>query len=179
MINKIISLRYARALEKVCKSESISLNDAYEDLSQVCLILQENKDLFELLKVSIYPLENKLSILKNICDGYVFDLLKFMVSNGRIGFVFDVLESFRQIMFQSQNKAKARVTSVIDLIDSEKKVLSDIFSKISGKILDFEFFIDKNLIGGIVVEIDGKVYDGSIKTYLSSISNRLNNLSIS
>ncbi|AHF97812.1 MAG: ATP synthase F1 subunit delta [Desulfurella sp.] len=179
MISKIISLRYARALEKVCKSQSISLESAYNDLSKVCILLQENKKLFELLKVSIYPIENKIAILKDISSGIIYNLLKFMVSNGRIGLIFDVLDSFNQIMLQSQNKAKARVISAIELIDSEKKVLSDIFSKISGKILDFEFFVDKNLIGGIVVEIEGKIYDGSIKTYLTNIANRLNNLNIS
>jgi F-type H+-transporting ATPase subunit delta len=179
MINKIISLRYARALEKVCKVESISLDSAYKDLSDVCAVLQGNKKLLELLKVSIYPMENKLTILKDISDGVIYNLLKFMVINGRIDLAFDVLDSFNQLMLQSQNKAKAKVTSAIELKDNEKKVLSDIFSKISGKILDFEFFVDKNLIGGIVVEIEGKIYDGSIKTYLANISNRLSNLSIS
>ncbi|MGE4546404.1 MAG: ATP synthase F1 subunit delta [Desulfurella sp.] len=179
MINKIISLRYARALEKVCKLESISLDSAYSDLSKVCAVFSENKKLLELLKVSIYPMENKLTILKDISDGVVYNLLKFMVINGRINLIFDVLDSFNQLVLQSQNKAKAKVTSAIELEDNEKKVLSDIFFKISGKILDFEFFVDKNLIGGIVVEIEGKIYDGSIKTYLLNITNRLNNLSIS
>ncbi|MGB9755270.1 MAG: ATP synthase F1 subunit delta [Desulfurella sp.] len=179
MINKVISLRYARALEKVCKDESISMDLAYETLSNVCLILKENEKLFELLKVSIYPLENKLDILRNICDGVIYNLLSFMALNGRIEFVFDVLDSFSEIMMQNQNKAKARVISALELIESEKSTLSNIFSRIALKTLEFEYIIDKNLIGGIVVEIEGKVYDGSIKTYLTNISNRLNNLNIS
>lgn len=179
MINKVISLRYARALEKVCKDESISMDLAYEALNNVCCILKDNGQLFELLKVSIYPLESKLNILRNICDGVVYNLLSFMVLNGRIGFVFDVLDSFSQIMMHSQNKSKAKVISALELVDSEKSALSSIFSKISLKTLEFEYIIDKNLIGGIVVEIDGKLYDGSIKTYLTNIANRLNNLSIS
>lgn len=179
MINKIISLRYARALEKVCKAKSISLESAYKDLNDVCSVFQKNKKLLELLKVSIYPMENKLTILKSISDGVIYSLLKFMVINGRINLTFDVRDSFYQLMLQSQNKAKATVFSAIELTSYEKKVLSDIFSKISGKILDFAFFVDKNLIGGIVVEIEGKIYDGSIKTYLTNIANRLNNLSIS
>lgn len=179
MISKVISLRYARALEKVCKDESISMDLAYEALNNVCLTLKQNEKLFELLKVSIYPLESKLNILRNICDGVVYSLLSFMALNGRIEFVFDVLDSFGEIMMQNQNKAKAKVISTLELIDSEKSALSNIFSKISLKTLEFEYIIDKNLMGGIVVEIDGKVYDGSIKTYLTNISNRLNNLSIS
>ncbi len=178
MINKTIALRYARALEKVCKSKSIDLESACSDLDKVCRLLKENKKLFELLKVSIYPLKNKFMILENISSGVIHSLLKYMVINGRIGYIFDVLDSFRDLVLKSQNKAKAKVISAIELIESEKAALSNIFSKISGKVLEFDFFVDKNLIGGIVVEIEGKIYDGSIKTYLANISSRLNNMSI-
>jgi len=178
MKNKIIGARYAKALEKFCKNQSISLNDAYKQLNDVCLVLQNNKSLFELLKVSIYPLENKLSLLKSICNGYIYNLLSYMVINGRIAFIFDVLESFKQIMLENQNKAIAKVISAIELTENEKQSLSKAFSKILNKILDFEYFVDRELLGGIIVEVDGKVYDGSIKTYLTNIANKLSTLSI-
>lgn len=179
MINKIISLRYARALEKVCQTQALELETAYAQLENVCLVLKQNPQLFELLKVSIYPLQNKLNFIEAISTFVVRDFLELMINNNRIEFIFDTLDSFKNIMMLKQNKAKGLTISATELDQNQKEALHRIFSKITGKGLEFEFITDKSLIGGIKVEVDGKTYDGSIKTYLANIANRLNNLNIS
>ena len=50
---------------------------------------------------------------------------------------------------------------------SEKTALIEKLQKISGKVIEPEFIKDESLIGGIQVQIDDKIFDGSIKNRLN------------
>lgn len=55
------------------------------------------------------------------------------------------------------------------------RYLCDELKKKLGKDIDFEYKIDNSIIGGFIINLDGKVYDNSIKTQLVSLKKHIKN----
>ena len=63
----------------------------------------------------------------------------------------------------------ALVKSAEPLTDEEKAKLIAKLEKVSGKSVDAEYRIDKSILGGVVVEMEGTIIDGSLKHRLESV----------
>ena len=53
------------------------------------------------------------------------------------------------------------------MTEEQKTALIEKLQKISGKVIESEYIKDESLIGGIKVQIDDKIIDGSIKNRLN------------
>lgn len=68
---------------------------------------------------------------------------------------------------------KITVTSARVLDDAEKARVEEVFGKKFPAGIDTEYLVDDSLIGGLMI-FDGKtVYDGSVKTKLQKIREKL------
>jgi F0F1-type ATP synthase delta subunit len=67
----------------------------------------------------------------------------------------------------------------IDLTDARLMSITASFvaflKKKLGKDIDFEYKIDNSIIGGFIINLDGKVYDNSIKTQLERLKKHIKN----
>ena len=55
------------------------------------------------------------------------------------------------------------------------RYLCDELKKKLGKDIEFEYKIDNSIIGGFIINLDGVVYDNSIKTQLESLKKHIKN----
>ena len=55
------------------------------------------------------------------------------------------------------------------------RYLCDELKKKLGKDIDFEYKIDNSIIGGFIINLDGKDYDNSIKTQLERLKKHIKN----
>lgn len=68
---------------------------------------------------------------------------------------------------------RMKVTTATELKEADVRRLVEGFSdKTEGKILT-ETVVDESILGGAVVELEGRVYDGSVKTYLARLAQRM------
>ena len=75
-------------------------------------------------------------------------------------------ESLRQ---WASNSVVAVVKTAVELTDSQKQGLIKNLEKRSGKSVTLECVVDSAVIGGIVVELDGELLDGSVKNNLKRV----------
>ena len=69
----------------------------------------------------------------------------------------------------SRHVSSAKVTSAVELTAEEKqKLMKKLESLCNGRV-NAEYVIDTSLIGGLVVEIDGKIFDGSLRHRLRKV----------
>ena len=61
------------------------------------------------------------------------------------------------------------MTSAVELTDDEKKKLKLKLEKMSGKSLILKCTVDKSVLGGVIVKMDGKIMDGSLKHRLEEV----------
>ncbi len=99
----------------------------------------------------------------------VLSLLELLIEHGRICEIHEVAKGFEQLKSIAQSTSVANVTSAVELTATQLEALKVKLQGISGKNVVIESRIDKDIIGGIVVELDGKLIDGSIKRKITEV----------
>ncbi len=197
MIDRRISMRYAKALNKICDDSNIKLSDALTHLSYFDKIMKENPKIPEFLKMSTIQAERKAKLVdelfsrkgdfyikqfvnKDIADrlaSHAQDMLKefvkYIVAKNRLALFSEILEIFEELVNERENKLKSTVKSAIELDNTTKDELKKHLEKKFNKTIDFTFSVDESLMAGIIVKIGDVVYDGSMNTYLNNLERKL------
>ena len=92
-----------------------------------------------------------------------------MCEKGRIGYFFEVKKAYDALLSASQRVMSITVKSAVPLTDEEKQRLKDKLESLNHCTADIQYVVDEALIGGVVIETDGKVIDGSIRNRLQQI----------
>jgi len=197
MIDRKISIRYAKALDKICEDNNLNERDALEYLRHFSDTVYSSAKLSDFLKMSIIPIEKRINVIdellsnekdlyikkfvrKDIADKLIGtgnnllkEFVKYMLKKGRLELLSEVLEIFEEIVNKKENRLKATVFSAVKLSGSEKEELKKALEAKFKKTIDFEFNVNEKLMAGIVVKIDDVVYDGSVNTYLNNLKRKL------
>ena len=77
-------------------------------------------------------------------------------------------------MNASEHISNAKVTSAVQLTDEEKQKLKNKLESVYRGEVNIEYFIDETLIGGLIVDVDGKIMDGSLRSRLHDVKGVMN-----
>ncbi len=179
MIDKKLSLRYAKALLGLCEKKEIDSDKILEDLREIDSFLMDNPDVFEYLSAHVIPYKNKEKIISQLCDDeFLYNFVKYVVLKGRFRLFHEIVETFEELSDEKKGRVKAFVKSAVELDEQTKEKLKKQFNEKLNKDVQFDFAEDSSLIAGIVVQVKDVVYDGSLRTYLSNLEHKLMRLSI-
>jgi F-type H+-transporting ATPase subunit delta len=101
------------------------------------------------------------------------NFLRILVKNGRLNNLHDINEKFASVLEERSGTVIARITSARNLPDSERSDFQKKLEKLTGKKVNLDFEIDKEIIGGVVTRIGSTVYDGSVRTKLENLREQL------
>lgn len=167
-----ISNEYAKALfmlacEKNCKE------DYKTDLETVLTVFEENPVYPEFLSTFAIPLNERLTALdkafSNAISTDVLSFLKLLCEKKHISEFSECAEYYISLYNELDKISNAKVTSAVELTDEEKAALKDKLEKSSGHTFMIEYTVDKSIIGGLIVEADGKIMDSSLKKQLKDV----------
>ncbi|MBE7053348.1 MAG: ATP synthase F1 subunit delta [Ruminococcaceae bacterium] len=167
-----ISREYATALFMLACEK-----DVKKDYADVLNFLKDEftkeEDYIPFLASKSIKLSERLGAIETAFSGKipqdVVSYLMLLCEKGRINIFLESVDIYNELLDLSMHTANAKVTSAVSLTDDEKLSLKKKLETITKKSVDIEYFIDESLIGGIVVEIDGKIIDGSVKNSLRDI----------
>jgi len=141
-------------------------------------VFGENPEYTVVLASRSIPLSERIQALDEAFSGRVpedvVSFLKLLCEKGRIAGFFDSAGEYKKLLDESKRVSSAKVTSAIELTDEEKTALRQKLEAKSGCKVSIEYFIDKSLLGGMIVETEGKVLDGSLSTRLRKIKEVIN-----
>ena len=161
-----ISKEYAQALFSLAK-ESSTLDEVFNGLMLLSDVFSENKEYFIVLSSPAVEKSKRLNLLNEALGDNLPETVKafvgVLVSNGHIGDFLDCAKDFSVIYEEEKNLTTAFVRSAVALSESDLNKLKEKLEALSGKAVTIKAEVDESLIGGIVVSINGKVYDGSLK----------------
>jgi len=150
-----------------------------EALQTVQAVFEENPGYFELLNAPNIPMSERLAVIEKAFAGAVPEqiiaFLQLLCKNGRIMKLYGCIEAYQNLYSVWAGSSKATVTSAIALNDREKEALIRALEKKCGHAVTADFCIEKDLMGGVVVEIDGKIMDGSLRRRLHDIKEVMHN----
>jgi F-type H+-transporting ATPase subunit delta len=101
------------------------------------------------------------------------NFLMLVIQKGREKFAREIAEAYQEQIDARRNVLRVSIDSAVSLEDGVRKNLSDALSKKTGMNVLASFETDEDLIGGLRVTIRDTVYDGSLRTQLDELRERL------
>ena len=176
---KQVDTTYGNALFELALEED-KVNELYEEASALTDILKSNDELIRLLDHPQINKEEKLKIVEDTFTGRLSGdlqgLLVTVVDKGHFANIIDILEYFIKLVKKHKNIGEAHITSAVALTDEQKSnIRKRLLETTAYNEMETVYDVDKSLIGGLVIRIEDRVVDSSIKTQLEKLSKSLAN----
>lgn len=173
-------VKYSNAYQKV---EVDSKSRKFDEIKQLLKAFESNKD-FNIIFKS--PLLNKkqqgeliISLFsdkkgkKILVSKHLFGLMMLLAKNSKLHILENVLRRCLELESSDNKEVKVNVTSVAEISDHLLDQLKKIFSK-NGKLkVKIVNLIDKELLGGLIIQIGSNLIDTSVRTKLNKIKSAM------
>ena len=164
--------RYAMALYKVAEEKN-KVDEYIEDLREICDLIDNNKDFYEVIKHPQISTKKKKQTFINIFKGKIDeDLLSFLlilIEKDRILFLREKLNEMEKIHLEKNNTLKAKVVTAVPMLENELQELKDKLEKKYNKKIIISTKVDKSVLGGVYVRVGNDVIDGTVKSKLEEL----------
>lgn len=160
---------YAEALFMLAREEN-SIDEFYESLKTVRLTLKENPEYLQFLSTPSIPKDERTAALEGAFGGRinknVLSFLQLLCEYGKAETFFECVAEYERLREWASESVVATVETAVELSDSQKQALIKALEKRTGKSVTLNCIKNSSLLGGVRVEIDGEILDGSIKNNL-------------
>lgn len=167
-----ISNEYAEALFALAL-ETESVGEYSAALDTVLKVMNENPEYIDFLASPDIPRQERTGAIESAFGGSipenVVSFLCLLCDRGRIHTLKDCISDYKKLTDAADGLSTAEVVSAVELTDNEKAALKSKLEKACGHRVELDCSVDKSLIGGVRVTVDGKVIDGSIKQKLHEL----------
>lgn len=103
----------------------------------------------------------------------VQNLISLMLRRGRIQELPRLAAEFRRLDDERQGVTRASVTSTLPLEPDEVRALEERLASATDRRVALELKVDPSLLGGLVVRLGDRLVDGSVRSRLERLRNRL------
>jgi len=171
------SERYSRALFEVAK-EAKDLDKVEEDIKNLKFLLNNSLEIKNFFHNPSQSKDNQNNVIKLLTENLNFskNLKNFMfllIEKRRIFFVEKIIDSFLKLCSQKRGEIEAALISSKDLSKKEIEDISKDLSSSMGATLKFDFKVDKELIGGLKLQLGSFMIDTSIKNKLKKYEQKM------
>jgi F-type H+-transporting ATPase subunit delta len=137
---------------------------------------RENRDLTLLLRSPIISADKKHAALNSLYKGKVDDLtMKFIdltIHKGREVILVDIAAQFVAEYYNFNGIVRATLTTAVEIKAELKDKIKAQVEAETKKSVEINEQIDKDIIGGYVLEYDNKLLDASVSHQLNQIRNK-------
>ena len=176
MPGTMVAKRYAKALLGLAQEQQVA-ESVGSELTQVAEVLAE-PTLARVLALPTLPVQACRDIVEQLIrtlspQPLVSTFLRVLAENGRLNILADIAEAYQRLLEHALGRVRTKVCSAAPLSEAEAQAVVDAFGRLTQKTVVPTFELDPELLGGIVVEIEGRVYDASFKTQLRRLGESL------
>jgi F-type H+-transporting ATPase subunit delta len=177
MSTRTSAARYARAIFEVAQKEA-DLTVVQSDLNGIITAASENPELKRVLGSRALPEAARRSIVLAIGERMgvsvpVARLLGLLADRRRLELLPEIATLYTERLLEHQNVVQAEVTSAVPLSPEATARLQASLSSATGKQITMRVSVDPLLLGGVVARVGSTVYDGSVRTQLKKMRDRL------
>lgn len=171
-----IATRYATALAEVLSGEKADTTpqEALDQLRDFQGTMESAPELRTLFSAPSVDGESKKRLAAMIGERIGFsksvrNLVFVLLDNGRITLLPELISAFEQWFDDKQGIGRISVTSAAPLLDDQRAAVIDKFKRLTGREIHASFHLDETLLGGVVVRVGSKLYDGSLSSQLQML----------
>ncbi|MEO5888743.1 MAG: ATP synthase F1 subunit delta [Ferruginibacter sp.] len=173
MNNPRLATRYAKSIIGLAVERN-QLEVVYDDMKFILRICKSNPDFVAVLRSPIIKPTSKGKIIESITKSRVSELtsafIKLLVTKTRELNLPEIAEAFVDQYNTINNIHKVRITTAVPMSEELKaNILAKVMETIPTASIDLETKVDDALIGGFILETEGKSIDASILKDLKEI----------
>lgn len=168
--------RFARALLDVAlaKGEPARLRD---ELRQASEMLAAQKELSQALTHPGLGVERRQRLVKAVFGGRGSELLNrllaLLAEKDRVALLPEVADAFERAWNEHEGVLTAEAVSAQPLDETERGTLLAALRAATGRAVELKTRVEPAVLGGLVVTLGGRTYDGSIRAQLGLLRERL------
>ena len=125
-----------------------------------------------------FPLHTRIQILNQVAQhqglsSLTLRFLSLLLDRDRLGHLAGIVACYRRLLNEAKGQVDAKVVSATALESAMVERVRGQLRAISGKTVILQQVVDPDLLGGLQVELEGKIYDGSVRTQLEKMKQRI------
>ena len=172
MNNGKISIRYAKALLSSAKDAKVE-EQVYSEMTTLDSAFAQIQLLKQAMTNPTLTKEDKIKLLNSVFNNKASKLtqgfINLVVENGREDYFHRIALSFQELYRKDKNIVVTHLTTAIELDEPlKKKIIQSVEEQENSKV-ELRTEINPDIIGGYILDIDGKRLDASIIRQLSKL----------
>ena len=167
---------YAKALFMLACEHNIT-EEIETDLLKIKEIISLVPQYPDFLASPAIPLSERLAAIDEAfgqIQPFVKNFLKLVCENGRAQELSDYIDEFSALKDAIENSISVSVSSAVALSDGQKAKLEEKLEQMYHKKPLPVYTVDKALLGGLKIEVDGTILDGTLENKLSQYKGVMN-----
>ena len=172
MNNGKISIRYAKALLSSAKEAKVE-EQVYSEMTTLDSAFAQIQLLKQAMTNPTLTKEEKIKLLNSVFNNKASKLtqgfITLVVENGREDYFHRMALSFQELYRKDKNIVVTHLTTAIELDEPlKKKIINSVEEQENSKV-ELRTEVNPDIIGGDILDIDGKRLDASIIRQLSKL----------
>ena len=161
--------RYARALVDLAaerKDEAL-----VRDLGDLARAFAESAELHTVLVHPSVPTEKKVAVVKALGgkSDLLLKLVALLVDRDRIELLPLIAKSYVRQWNAARGVVEAEAVSASALDETERRTIAAGVEKALGKTVELTPVVDPAVVGGVLLRVEGRVYDGTVRGRLKAL----------
>ncbi len=176
MIEGSLARRYTRALFQLARDAG--QEEVIGQQIDNFFAAYDGSDLRTVLTNPAFDMATRKRILIQIGNTQQLSVLTIhflclLLERDRLGHLAGIAGCYRRLLNEVKGRVEAKVVSATAMDLALTEQLRERLRGLSGKDVVLQHAVDPSLLGGMTVELEGKVYDGSIRTQLEKMKQRI------
>ncbi len=174
----LVAERYAQALFELARA--LGKDEEIEaQLENFSAALKSDPGLERLFGNPYLKMDEKRVFLEKLYGGKdaasktLLDFYTVLFKKGRFPLVHEVAKSFKRIADEAQGQATVQIRSAAPLSAVQEAAIVGRLETLAGYKIAVEKNVDPSLIGGVVVRLNNKIFDGSVRYRIDEMKKEL------
>lgn len=168
-----VARRYARALLAVAQDRN-RVEETAQEIARAAATLADPQ-LARALGSPMLPAETRAGLLDQVAGSMQLsplakDFLGVLLDRSRLAEIGSIARAYEEMADAAAGRVRATIHAAKPLDDSSAADLVAALEKIAGRKVIARVEIDPALVAGVTVEMEGRVYDGSVRTQLEHLA---------
>ncbi len=173
MLDSKVASRYAKSLLDLGKEQN-ALETLIKDMTLIKEVCNENPEFITLLKSPIVRGDKKRAIIKEVFyNSFNSEVTKafveIIIRKKRESILYAIAVSFISLHKKYHNIKIAKVTTSLPLSAEQKQSIIAQINKTEKATIELEEVVNKDIIGGLILRIEDKQLDESIRRKLLNL----------
>ena len=179
MPNPRLAFRYAKSLIDLAIDKG-QLEEIFTDMQWLQQVIKQSRDFTNLLRSPIIKAQAKGKAVDAVIKGNVTDatslFVHLVIAKGREGILPEIISAFISQYKEYKHIYSIKLTTAVAVDDDvKKKIISQIQKTSEMQNIELESKVNKDLIGGFVLEAGDKLIDASVAHELKKVSREFEN----